>query len=139
MSSHLSLGQVQQLLDGSPMIAFLKVRVSAIDVENNTAKFEMPIRPELERQPGTGQYHGGAIASFIDIAGDFALAALLGGIVPTVNLRVDYLRPAGGAQLTATAAVRRAGRTIGVVDIDVYDMEDRLVAVGRGAYGTASS
>jgi acyl-coenzyme A thioesterase PaaI-like protein len=32
--------------------------------------------------------------------------------------------------------VRRAGRTVGVVDIDVEDEAGRLVAVGRGCYGT---
>ena len=81
----------------------------------------MPLAPEFERHPGTGQFHGGVIASLIDVAGDFALVILLGGGVPTINLRIDYLRPAGGNRLKAIASVRRAGRTIGVVDIDVVD------------------
>jgi uncharacterized protein (TIGR00369 family) len=38
-------------------------------------------------------------------------------------------------KLTATANVRRLGRTIAVVDIDVADTEGRIVAVGRGCYG----
>jgi acyl-coenzyme A thioesterase PaaI-like protein len=38
--------------------------------------------------------------------------------------------------LQATATIRRAGRTIGVVDVDVHDQEGRLVAVGRGCYST---
>ncbi|HKF63882.1 MAG TPA: PaaI family thioesterase [Dongiaceae bacterium] len=54
--------------------------------------------------------------------------------MPTINLRIDYLCPAGGDTLTATASVRRAGRTIGVVDIDVTDTAGRLVAIGRGCY-----
>ena len=37
--------------------------------------------------------------------------------------------------LSATARVRRAGRTVGLVDIDVTDDSGRLVAVGRGTYG----
>ncbi len=59
----------------------------------------------------------------------------LGGGVPTINFRTDFLRPAISPRLTATARVRRAGRTVGVVDIDVFDDEERLVAVGRGTYG----
>jgi len=31
--------------------------------------------------------------------------------------------------------VRRSGRTVAIVDIDVTDAEGRLVAVGRGCYG----
>jgi len=90
----------------------------------------------VERSPGTRQYHGGAIASLIDIAGDYALWAVLGYGVPTMNIRIDYLRPASDTNLRAQARVRRAGRTVGVVDIDVLDDEGRLVAIGRGTYGT---
>src|SRR5258708_35849407 len=77
--------------------------------------------PNVERSAGTGQYHGGVIASLIDIAGDFALIAVLGYGVPTINFRVDYLRPATNTDLLAQARVRRAGRTIGLVDIHVTD------------------
>ena len=57
-----------------------------------------------------------------------------GGGVPTINLRIDYLRPAVGSVLTGTARVRRAGRTVALVDVDVYDEQRALVAVGRGTY-----
>jgi uncharacterized protein (TIGR00369 family) len=70
------------------------------------------------------------------LAGDFALIAVFGHGVPTINFRVDYLRPAVGTDLIAEARVRRAGRTIGVVDIDVSDTTGRLIALGRGCYGT---
>ena len=47
-----------------------------------------------------------------DLAGQRQLADVipLGGGVPTINLRIDYLRPAVGGSLTGTARVRRAGR-----------------------------
>lgn len=134
MSKGLSIEQIQEILDSAPMIRFLGVRVDSADAEKGVVTMTMPVRPEVERLPKTGQFHGGAIAAFIDIAGDFAVGATLGGGVPTVNLRVDYLRPAGGEALRATATTRRLGRTLGVVDIDVFDPQDRLVAVGRGTY-----
>ena len=96
------------------------------------------MRPELERGAGSGQFHGGPIAALIDTVGDFAVVAMVKGFVPTINLRVDYLRPAAGAYLIGKAQVRRAGRTVGVVDIDVYDDQERLCAIGRGCYGTSS-
>jgi acyl-coenzyme A thioesterase PaaI-like protein len=40
------------------------------------------------------------------------------------------------SDLLAVARVRRAGRTVGVVDIDVADSSGRLIALGRGCYGT---
>ena len=95
------------------------------------------MRPELERRPGTGQFHGGPIAAFIDITGDFAVGMLVGGGVPTMNFRTDFLRPAIGEALTAVARVRRAGKTAAVVDIEVVDDQGKLVAIGRGAYASS--
>ena len=128
---------MQAMLDGSPFIHLLRMRAVSLDRDRQQVVLAMPLAPEYERHRGTGQFHGGVIASLIDVAGDFALVILVGGGVPTINLRVDYLRPAGGGDLTATASVRRAGRTIGVVDIDVTDTAGRLVAGGRGCYGMA--
>ena len=133
----MSLEAVQALLDGSPFIRLLGMRAVSLDRERQQVVLAMTMAPDHERHPGTGQFHGGVIASLIDVAGDFALVILVGGGVPTINLRIDYLRPAGGGALTAIASVRRAGRTIGVVDIDVTDGSGKLVAVGRGCYGMA--
>ena len=134
MAEALTVERLQRYLDNSPFIAFMRMRAKAIEPETETVVLEMPMRPEFERGKGTGQYHGGVIATFIDVAGDFAVALVVGGPVPTINLRVDYLRPATNTSLTATARVRRAGRTIGVVDIDIHDDNGKLVAVGRGTY-----
>ncbi|MCG8466639.1 MAG: PaaI family thioesterase [Gemmatimonadetes bacterium] len=127
---------VQQTLDGSPAISSWGLTVRRIDHDEGRVSLRMPFLPHLERGKGSGQFHGGPIASLIDVAGDAAIAIYLDGWVPTINLRVDYLRPATGAYLDAHATVRRRGRTIGVVDIDVLDDEDRLCAVGRGTYST---
>jgi uncharacterized protein (TIGR00369 family) len=126
--------EIQAMLDRSPFIKFCNMRVTEVDAERERIVVVMPMRPELERGVGTGQYHGGPIASLIDVAGDFALVLKTRGAVPTINFRVDYLRPATNTTLTATAWVRRAGRTVGVVDVDVHDNAGKLVAVGRGCY-----
>lgn len=132
----MTIAEMQAIMDESPFIRFSGMRIVAADAQSSTIVVEMTLRPELERMPGTGQWHGGALAGLIDTAGDFALVLGIGGAVPTINFRVDYLRPATTPVLTATARVRRSGRTVGVVDIDVEDSEHRLVAVGRGCYGT---
>ncbi len=136
MTGKLDREQMQAIMDGSPFIKFCGMTCEEARPEDDTVVVRMPMRPELERAPDTGQYHGGPIASLIDVAGDFALVMILGGGVPTINFRTDYLRPATGASLLATASVRRAGRTVGVVDIDVHDEQGRLVAVGRGCYSS---
>lgn len=128
---------VQAVLDGSPFIRFLGLQVTEVDAGAGRVAMTMPMRPELERGgPITGQFHGGPVAALIDTAGDFAVAVAVGGGVPTMNFRVDYLRPSGGAALHAVATARRIGRSVAVVDIDVTDAEGRLTAIGRGTYAT---
>jgi uncharacterized protein (TIGR00369 family) len=61
---------------------------------------------------------------------------MLGDGIPTINLRIDYLKPAIGDALTATAKVRRTGRTVAVIDVDVMDDKGSLVALGRGTYSS---
>jgi len=132
--TRLDAAAVQAILDRSPFIGFLGLKVISVDHDKTEIVMRMPMRPELERRPGTGQFHGGPIAAFVDIVGDFAIGMLLGGGVPTINLRIDYLRPAVGTAVTGAARVRRQGRTVALVDVDVTDENGNLVAVGRGSY-----
>lgn len=125
---------VQEMLDASPFIAFCGLKVTDLDIEAQTITMHAPLRPEFERGAGTDQWHGGPIASIIDTVGDFALAMLVGGGIPTINFRVDYLRPAIKTGLTAKAVARRLGRTVGIADIDVFNDQGVLVAIGRGTY-----
>jgi uncharacterized protein (TIGR00369 family) len=134
----LDIEALRGFLKASPFIRFLDLSIESADLEAQVLTMKMPMRPELERGAGSGQFHGGPIAALIDTVGDFAVVAVVKGPVPTINIRVDYLRPATGDHLLATAKVRRTGRTIGVVDIDVFDDQSRLCAVGRGCYGTAA-
>ena len=133
-AERLSVEQVQAIFDASPFLGFLQLRAVALDHGAGTLTVTMPMRPELERRLGTAQFHGGPIAAFIDIVGDFAVGMAVGGGVPTINLRIDYLKPAVGSLLTGTARVRRTGRTVALVDVDVHDEKQSLVAVGRGTY-----
>jgi uncharacterized protein (TIGR00369 family) len=59
--------------------------------------------------------------------------------LPTVNFRVDYLRPAIKTSLIITATVRRNGKSVGVVDVDVFNEQKALLAIGRATYSTLGS
>jgi len=129
--------ELQQRLGHSAFIDFLNLTVLSADPEKEEVVMRAAMRPEFERGRGTGQWHGGPIAAIIDTVGDYALVMLLGRPLPTVNFRVDYLRPAIDTALTVTARVRRSGRLVGVVDIDVSNEKGQLVAIGRATYATA--
>ena len=124
---------IESILSASEAIVALGITLE--DLGEDTCVLRMPKRLDLTRGDGT-IYHGGPVASLIDIAGDMVVAVRAGGGVPTISLRVDYLRPCTGPYLLATARLRRNGRTISVSDVDVHDDQGRLCAVGRGTYSS---
>jgi uncharacterized protein (TIGR00369 family) len=119
-------------LDTSPFQRFLGVTLSQVD--NGVVEVRLPFRPELLREDGSDWLHGGVVTALIDIAGDYAVASGVGGDVTTVDLRVDFLRPACRGELTALGRTVRAGRTLVVADVEVRDSSGQLVAIGRGLY-----
>ena len=134
----LSKDELQDRLAHSAFIDSLNLTVLSADPERQQVVMRAAMRPEFERGRGTGQWHGGPIAAIIDTVGDYALVMLLGRPLPTVNFRVDYLRPAIDTALIVTATVRRSGRLVGVVDIDVANETGTLLAIGRATYATAT-
>ena len=95
--------ELQKMLDHSPFIAFLGLKVTEADPAREQITMTCAMRPEFERGAGTGQWHGGPIAAIIDTVGDYALIMALRRGLPTINFRVDYLRPAIKTALTTTA------------------------------------
>ena len=124
---------IESILADSQAIVALGVELE--ELGEDTAVLRMDWQPDVTRGDGT-IYHGGPVASLIDIAGDMVVAVRAGGGVPTISLRIDYLRPCTGPWLRATARLRRYGRTISVSDVDVHDNQGRLCAVGRGTYSS---
>jgi uncharacterized protein (TIGR00369 family) len=132
----LSAEEIQKMLDVSPFNVFLGLTVLNADPAKQEVTMRSAMRPEFERRPGSKQWHGGVIASVIDTAGDFAVGMMVGRGLPTVNFRVDYLKPAVDTALVAVSRVRRAGKSVGVADVDVFDEKGSLLAIGRGTYST---
>ena len=123
----------------TPFESVVRMELESWDKAAGTARFRLPFAPEYRRSDKAPGHHGGVIATFVDVAGDFAVAIKCDtGGVPTINIRIDYLKPAVGDALVAVARVRRAGRTVTVVDIDVFNDKDQPVAIGRGTYASVA-
>ncbi len=132
----LTAAEIQEMLNASPFNLFLGLTVVTADPVKQEVTMRTPMRPEFERRPGSKQWHGGVIASVIDTVGDFAVGMMVGRGLPTVNFRVDYLKPAVDTALIVVSRVRRAGKSVGVADVDVFDEKGALLAIGRGTYST---
>jgi uncharacterized protein (TIGR00369 family) len=134
----LSVADVQEMIGRSKFHQLFDPKVQEVDNDAPRLVIKFSMRDEFERQPGTEQWHGGTISAIIDTTGCYALALLTSEPPPTISFRTDYLRPAVATDLTAIGLVRRAGRRVGVVDVDVHDDNGRLIALGRANYARQS-
>lgn len=130
-----ALARLEEEMRRPPFHAVLGPQAHAVDVETGEVVIRLPFRQEFRRDPVAEGYHGGIIASLIDLAAHAAVAVKIGKPAPTIDLRIDYLRPAPGVTLVARARVLRAGRAIARADVDVI-ADGVLVAVGRGTFST---
>jgi uncharacterized protein (TIGR00369 family) len=112
------------------------LNLSLVRSEPGLVEIQLPFREELLRAEGSDWYHGGVVAALIDIAGDYALWTKVGSGLPTVDLRIDWLRPARRGVLTALGRSVKVGRTVCTADVEVRDERGELVAVGRGTYAS---
>jgi uncharacterized protein (TIGR00369 family) len=120
---------VNEGLRRSPLHRFLDFRLLRADDE--VAILEMPV--QANAFGGTGNLHGGAIATLIDVAS--AVAASRQSpfdheqqSLVTTDLHVRYLGRPHGDMVRAEARVLRAGRQLIVVECRVLDHDDRIVA-----------
>lgn len=90
--------------------------------------------PKLVRERASGGVHGGAIATALDTAACFALIARIGTDCSTVDLRIDYVRPALDAEFAVRGTVLRAGKRLGWGDATLTTLDGRLVASARGTF-----
>lgn len=73
-----------------------------------------------------GYVHAGVIGMVADAAGSYAAMTLYppGREVLTIEYKINFLAPATGREIRATATVLRSGRTISVMQIEVHCCAD---------------
>lgn len=80
-----------------------------------------------------GSAHGGLVYALCDVAAGVAAMGLnAGGVTQSGSLY--YLRPAVGKKLRAVGTVVKMGKTVSLVQTDVFDDADMLVARGEFQY-----
>jgi uncharacterized protein (TIGR00369 family) len=77
-----------------------------------------------------GTLHGGVLYDLADAAMGVAYRSTLaeGETFTTIELKINFLRPVWNAKLRAQARMVRAGKVVGLVECDILDDRQRLVA-----------
>jgi uncharacterized protein (TIGR00369 family) len=135
MSEQLTLEQIQALVVRAPFHQWLGLTVVA--VHDDGIEIKAAWRAEWVVNTERGYTHGGVIAALIDLAADWAMVRQTGRGVPTIDLRVDYHRPTIRSDLLARGKVIRGGAQFATAEAQIFDLDGKLIASGRGTYLTA--
>ena len=76
-----------------------------------------------------GNVHGGALSTLADTVGG-CCACSKGGVCVTASSSMEFLRPANGSMITCVATPKKMGRTLTVVQTDLFNDSGKLVATG---------
>ncbi len=109
----------------------------------------LAMRPDLIGHFAHQRLHGGVISAALDALGGLAVMAAIGarhldetaaqrlqrfGKLGTIDLRIDYLRPAVGERFTLQAEVLRLGSRVASTRMEFLDAEGKLLSTGAAAY-----
>ncbi|QKV17206.1 PaaI family thioesterase [Oricola thermophila] len=120
----------RRILADQPFSALLGTELTRFD--NQGAELRLALRNEHRQQHGFA--HGGVVSYLADNALTFAGGSVLGDAV-TLEMKINYIRPAVGQVLVARAEVVSAGKMQAVCRCDVFavkDGEERLCAAAQG-------
>jgi len=124
------LDSIQMIRRGEvppPPVAGL-IGFTMVSAEPGRVVMEMEVRPQHANPMGT--VHGGILCDLADAAMGMAYASSLdeGETFTTLELKINFLKPVWSGRITAAGRLVKGGRTVGLVECDVHDEKDRLVA-----------
>ena len=131
-------------------ITFNKVmglKITRIGPERVTGRIDM--KPDLMGSFVHNRLHGGVISAALDAMAGLACIAAMGarhmdepplqrlqrfGKLGTIDLRVDYLRPAIGDHFELRAEIMRLGSRVASTRMEFLGADGKLLSTGAGAY-----
>lgn len=125
----------------------LGLKIVTLLPEQVVARIDM--KPELVGHYAYNRLHGGVISAGLDATGALAVMATSGARhmdeapaqrlhrftkLGTIDLRVDYLRPAIGSHFELRAEVLRLGSRVASTRMELFGPDGQLLSVGAAAY-----
>ena len=125
----------------------LGLKITDLRPESVQGRIEM--RHELIGHYSYKRVHGGVISAALDAMGGLVVMAAIGarhmdepvaarlhrfGKLGTIDLRIDYLRPAIGDFFTMKAEVLRLGSRVASTRMEFHGPDGKLLAAGSGVY-----
>lgn len=123
------------------------LKITSILPDRVQARIDM--KPELVGHFMYNRLHGGVVSASLDALAGIAVVAAIGARhmdespqqrlqrfskLGTIDLRVDYLRPAISDHFTLQAEVMRLGSRVASTRMEFFAADGKLLSTGAGAY-----
>ena len=125
----------------------LGLKVTVLEPDRVVGRIDM--KHELIGHFAHNRIHGGVVASGLDAMAGLAVMAAIGARhmdeppeqrllrftkLGTIDLRIDYLRPAVSEHFELHAQVLRLGSRVASTRMEFFDAQGKLLSTGAGAY-----
>jgi len=125
----------------------LGLKITSLKPEQVIGRITM--KPELVGHYAYNRIHGGVVSAGLDAMAGLAVMAAIGarhmdeppaqrlqrfGKLGTIDLRIDYLRPAIGEYFELRAEVMRLGSRVASTRMEFLGADGKLLSTGAGAY-----
>ena len=120
----------ERVPDTQPFGRFLGTEVTLL--QPGSAELQLALKPEFHQERGFA--HGGVVSYLADSALTYAGGTVLGPVL-TLEMKINYARPAIGHLLIARATVVSSGRNQAVCRCDVFAVSEtgeKLCAATQG-------
>jgi uncharacterized protein (TIGR00369 family) len=126
-----------QPLERAPFSALLGLKIES--AANGSAKVRMPFDLRILNEGGpSAPIHGGAIAALADVAACAAVWSLAETTrTATISITVNYTGFAVNSDLIAHARVKRTGKRIASLNVEIVDSTGALIADALVTYKIA--
>jgi len=131
----LDVDRLQRIRDAFARVPYAHlIGLEIGEMSDGVATVNLKVRDQHKQNLGV--VHGGAIASLIDTASAFAVVTQLepNEQVTTTDLTIHYLRPITDGSLSAKARVIRRGRRLFVIQVEVTNDQQLLLATAVTGY-----
>lgn len=125
----------------------LGLKITSLKPERVVGRIDM--KPELVGHYAYNRIHGGVVSAGLDAMAGLAVMAAIGARhmdeapqqrlqrfakLGTIDLRIDYLRPAISEHFELRAEVLRLGSRVASTRMEMVDAQGKLLSTGAGAY-----
>jgi uncharacterized protein (TIGR00369 family) len=126
-----------QPLERAPFSALIGLKIES--AANGSAKVRMPFDLRILNEGGpSAPIHGGAIAALADVAACAAVWSLAETTrTATISITVNYTGFAVNSDLIAHARVKRTGKRIASLNVEIVDSTGALIADALVTYKIA--